>query len=37
MSLGMNGRKPPCLSVTLTEDDNDLTHISDIMSLSPTL
>ena len=35
MGLGMNGRKPTCVSVTLAEDNNDLTHTHDgIMSLS---
>ena len=27
MGLGMNGRKPACISVTLTEDNNDLTNV----------
>ena len=36
--LGMNGRKPTCISVTLTGDNNDLTHNHDgIMFFSITL
>ena len=33
----MNGRKPTCFCITLTEDNNDLTHTHDgKMTLSPT-
>ena len=38
MGFGMNGRKPTCISATLTEDNNDITHTYDgTMFLSPTL
>ena len=38
MGLGMNGRKPTYISLTLDEENNDLTHTHDgIMCLSPSV